>query len=86
MGYLQKDDVTIKEEIYVIKNLHTPLLGRPAIIGLNLLKRVGSVKQEQSVFEQFSSVFEGLGKFEGECTIKYMVYTTNCTLSYYAVH
>ena len=30
MGYLQKGNVTIKEEIYVIKNLHKPLLGRPA--------------------------------------------------------
>ena len=63
MGYLQKGDVTIKEEIYVIKNLHKPLLGRSAIRGLNLLRRVGSVKQEQSVLEQFSSVFEDLGTF-----------------------
>ena len=70
VGYLQKGDVTIKEEIYVIKNLHKPLLGRPAIRGLNLLKRISSVKQEQSVLEQFSSVFEGLGKLEGEYTIK----------------
>ena len=32
MGYLQKCDVTIKEETHVIKNLHRPLLGRPARI------------------------------------------------------
>ena len=54
----------------MIKNLHKLLLGRPAIRGLNLLRRVGSVKQDQSVLEQFSSVFEGLGKLEGEYTIK----------------
>ena len=70
MGYLQKGDVTIKEEIYVIKNLLKQFLGRPAIRGLNLLKAVGSVKQEQLVLEQFSSVFEGFGKLEGEYTIK----------------
>ena len=65
MGYFQKGNVTTKEEIYMIKNLHKPLLGRPVIGGLNLLKRVGTVKQEQSVLEQFSFVFEGLGKLEG---------------------
>ena len=70
MGCFQKGVVTIKEEICVIKNLHKLLLGRPVIRGLDLLKKVGSVKQEQSVLEQFSSVFEGLGKLEGEYTIK----------------
>ena len=40
------------------------------IRGLNLLRRVDSVKREQSVHEQFSSMFEGLGKLEGEYTIK----------------
>ena len=70
MGHLQKGDLTIKEEIYVIRNMHKSLLGRAANRGLNLLRRVGSVKQEQSVLEQFSSVFEGLGELEGEYTIK----------------
>ena len=60
MGYLQKGDLTIREEIYMIKNLHKPLLGRPAIRGLNLLKRVDSVKEEQAVLDQFSTVFEGI--------------------------
>ena len=70
VGYLQKGDLTIREEIDVIKNLHKPLLGRPAIRGLNLLKRLDSVKQEQSVLDQFSSIFEGLGKLKGYYTIK----------------
>ena len=68
MGYLQKGDVTAKEEIYVIKNVYKPLLRRPAVKSLNFLKRVSSVKQEQSVLEQFSSMFEGLGKLEREYT------------------
>ena len=61
MGYLQKGDLTIKEENICDQQSHKPLLGRPAIRGLNLLRRVGFVKQDQSVLEQFSSVFEGLG-------------------------
>ena len=69
-SYLHKGDVTIKEEIYVIMNLHKPLLGRPAIRGLNLLERVSSVKQEHPVLEQFSSTFECLGNLEEEYTIK----------------
>ena len=70
MGYLQKGNLTIREEIYVIKNLHKSLLGRPAIRGLNLLKRVDSVKKEQSFLDKFSSVFKGLGKLKGDYTIK----------------
>ena len=30
-GTLRKDTHAVKEEIYVVKNLHTPLLGLPAI-------------------------------------------------------
>ena len=60
MGSLQKGDVTINEDICAIKNLQKLLLGRPAIIGLNRLKGVGSVKQDQSVLEQFSSVLRVL--------------------------
>ena len=70
MGYLQEGDLTIREEIYVIKNLHQPLLGRLAIRGLNLLKRINFVKREQSVLDKFSSLFEGLVKLEGDYTIK----------------
>ena len=50
--------------------MHKPLLGRPAIIGLNPLKRVDSVKEEQAVLDQFSTVFEDLGKLEGDYAIK----------------
>ena len=70
VGYLQEGDLIIREEIYVTKNLHKPLLGRSAIRALNMLKRIDSIKQEQSVFNQFFSVFEGLGKSEGDFTIK----------------
>ena len=70
VGYLPKGNLTIREEIYVIKNLHKPLLGRPAIRGFNLLKRVDSVKKELLILDKFSSIFEGLGKLKGNYTIK----------------
>ena len=44
---LQKGDLTIKEEIYVIKNRHKLLLGRPTIRGLNLLKRLRLSKSDR---------------------------------------
>ena len=37
---------------------------------MNLLKRVNSVEQEQSVLDQFYFVFEGVDKLEREYTIK----------------
>ena len=57
VGYFQKGDLTIRKEIYVMKNLHKPLLGKPAIRGLSLLKRIDTVKQEQLVPDQYSTVF-----------------------------
>ena len=71
LGRLQKGDLTIKEKVYVVGNLHTALLGRPAIGNLNLVRRIDAIKKtSQSVFEQFPSVFNGLGKIEGNYTIK----------------
>ena len=70
VGYSQKSDLTIQKELYVIINLHKPLLGRRVIRGFNLLKWIDSVKQEQLVLEQFSAVFEGLGKLKGDYTLK----------------
>ena len=63
----QKGDLTIKEEVhvYVIKNMHKTLLVRPAIRGLNLLRKIDSLKPEQSVLDQFSPVFDGLRKLDG---------------------
>ena len=34
------------EKVYVVKNLRTPLLGRPAIVALGLLIRVDSIEME----------------------------------------
>ena len=49
MGHLQKDKITIEEKIYVIKNLHKLLLGRPAITASKLLSRIGSVRRTSGI-------------------------------------
>ena len=53
-GMLQKGDKIAQEDIYVVKNLHRSLLGKPAIEKLHILARIGSVKQSgQSTVETF---------------------------------
>ena len=71
VGFLEKDKFTTEQEIYVVKNLHKPLLGRPAIRELNLLSRIDYIaKGGQSVLDQFPKVFNKLGKIKGDYTIK----------------
>ena len=71
LGRLQKGDLTIKEKIYVVENLQKSLLGRPAIMGQNLVWKIDAIKKSsQSTLEQFPSVFNGLDKIEGNYTIK----------------
>ena len=49
---LQKGDLTIKEKIYVVENLQKSLLGRPAIMGLNLVERIDVIRAyEDSVIQ-----------------------------------
>ena len=61
----------VEEEIYVFQRLHKPLLGRPAIESLDILARVGTMvgSVSQSVIKNFSHLFRGLGKLDGEYTI-----------------
>ena len=60
--------------IYVVKNLKTPLLGKPAIRGLNLLKRInvvtGSEQMKEKVMKDFPQLFTGLGEMKGEYKIE----------------
>ena len=54
-----------EEEIYVIRGLHKPLLGRPAIESLDILARIGTVIGSvcQSVIKKiFFSFIQGSGK------------------------
>ena len=43
MGTLQLNTKTAKEEIFMVKNLHKPLVGLTAIQALNLVKRVSTI-------------------------------------------
>ena len=71
VGFLEKDKFTTEQEIYVVKNLHKPLLGRPAIRDLNLLSRIDYIAEGgQSVLDQFPKVFNNLGIIKGDYTIK----------------
>ncbi len=58
------------QELFVVKGLHKPLLGRPAIEALGLVQWIRSVQGENgSPEEQFPSLFQGLGRLQGDYTI-----------------
>ena len=60
-----------EQELYVAEGLHRPLLGRPAIESLQIMQRVqGIVSGKLNPIEQFPSLFQGLGKMQGQYTIK----------------
>ena len=61
-----------EEEIYVAKGLSKSLLGRPSISNLGLVKRVATVDSSSKLppQDQYPSLFQGLGRLEGEYTIE----------------
>ncbi len=64
---LSKDKRIAKEEIYVVKGLHKPLLGCPAIDKLGLVWQISSVGQtDRTPADRFPKLFEGLGKLQGD--------------------
>ncbi|XP_011410333.1 PREDICTED: uncharacterized protein K02A2.6-like [Amphimedon queenslandica] len=63
-----KDRETV-QTAYVLRNLKLSLLGLPAIRELRFISQVNGV-DEQSVKEQYPSLFEGLGTFKREYEIK----------------
>ena len=68
---LSKEGHTAEEEIFVVKGLHQPLLGRPAIDKLRLVSRISSVGQaDQTPAVMFPKLFEGLGKLQGDYRIR----------------
>lgn len=61
----------MEEEIYVVKGLHKPLLGRPAIERLGLVVRVEAIEGKTlNPTQQFPQLFKGLGKLEGDYKIE----------------
>ena len=70
---LQFKDTVSTQDVYVVKDLHEPLLGRPAIEALNLVQRVQAVKTESqsaSVREMHPKLFSGLGRMSETYTIR----------------
>ena len=66
-----RGDYETEQELYVAEGLHKPLLGRPAIESLQLVQRVREVQSGKlNPIQQFPSLFNGLGKLQGEYTIK----------------
>ena len=53
-----KDQQT-EQEVYVVKNLQRPLLGQPAIEGLQLLSRMRSVQKTTQSEILFPRLFRG---------------------------
>ena len=72
----------VTEDIYVIQNLRTPLLGRPAIEKLELLSHVNNIEEKSStVMSEFPKLFKGLGSLEGEYRIELKPNATPFALS-----
>ena len=57
------------EKVYVVKNLSTPLLGRPAIVALGLLIRVDSIDME-TLKARYPKLCCGLGEVQQPYAIK----------------
>ncbi len=66
---LRRGKKTATEDIYVVKDLHTALLGRPAIEQLQLVSRVDSITME-SVKQQYPKLCSGLGLVRRPYSIK----------------
>ena len=72
-AHLKVDKSEIDEEVYVIKDLETPLLSRKSAEKLQLIHRVRSIESnnyKESVSSKYPELFTGLGKMEDEYTIK----------------
>ena len=69
-GTLKKDTQVVEEEIYVVKNLHMPLLVLPAITSLDLVTKICGIQLDKdTVVSKFPKLFTGLGKLQGEYNI-----------------
>ncbi len=66
---LSKVELTEQEEVYVVKDLHTVLLGRPAILKLNLVARLDSV-DANILKRMYPKLCQGLGMVRQPYTIR----------------
>ena len=70
-GTLKPNSDKVKEEIFVVKDLHVPMVGFPANNALNLLAKVCDMTiSKEIVLTRFPQLFSGLGRLQGEYDIK----------------
>ena len=55
---------------YVIEDLVTPLLGKPALSGLQVITFVGEIVSKQEWTTKFPKLFTGLGSMDTEVKIE----------------
>ena len=65
---LKKGKHETEETVYVVRSLRRPLLGKPAIESIKLLKRINTIvgMTDNSIKQQFPKLFTGLGKLQGD--------------------
>ena len=68
-GSLLRHESSCRQDVYVVRDLRRPLLGKPALEALNVVALVEPI-QKSDVVSQFPDVFKGLGKLEGDYVIK----------------
>ena len=68
-GQLKRNTLQTRQGIYVVRGLHKPLLGRPAIKALNIVAFVNGI-QVHDIMKQFSNLFTGLGRLKDSYKIK----------------
>ncbi|UYV72120.1 K02A2.6-like [Cordylochernes scorpioides] len=69
---IEKDGRSIPGEIFVVPQLIQPFLSGKASESLNLIKRLQSIEKRNSLnlFEEYPTLFTGLGTLHGSYTIK----------------
>ena len=70
---LKLGETSVTEDIYVVKGLKEPLLGRSANEKLNLFTRINDIQSqcsEEQIKKKYPQLFHGLGELEGEYEIQ----------------
>jgi hypothetical protein len=58
------------ETVYVVRDIHLPLLGRDAIDALDIVKCLEAISSSLDPRQQYADLFAGLGCMKGEYTIR----------------
>ena len=70
-AHIEVNKRKVVERVYVVKGLQTPLIGRPAIQKLELVRRIHEVSQDKGyVISEYPELFTGLGKIKGRYQIE----------------